>query len=214
MAKAVPRPAMEPALRAALAGEDGPADEISARVLDAAYAVICRLGAQRMTMDQVAREAGIARITVYRRFATKDDLVDQVVTREFRRYFEQFRADVARGGTVAERVVIGFVSSLRSMRGNPLIAEMMTGEREVLLQSLLAERTTLEVVRAFVADQLRREQASGGLAGEVDVDFAAELMVRISTSFLVTPSDLIDVEDEAALRRVAEQVLLPLLGLS
>jgi AcrR family transcriptional regulator len=214
MAKAAARSGAEPLLLAALSAEDPErVDAIASRVLDAAYAVIERQGAQRMTMEEVAREAGISRITVYRRFATKDALVEQVVTREFRRYFAQFRADVARGRSAEERVVIGFMSSLRTMRDNPLIGGLMSGERGVLLTSLLAESATLDVVRGFVAQQLRREQAAGQVDARVDPDFVAEIMVRLTTSFLVTPSSLVDVEDEAALRRVAEQALIPLLHL-
>nr|MDT0664452.1 helix-turn-helix domain-containing protein [Micromonospora sp. DSM 115978] len=66
------------------------ADETRARILDAAYEQFCRTGIQRSTMEDVARRAGVSRITVYRRFATKDVLVEHVVRREFRRYFDQF----------------------------------------------------------------------------------------------------------------------------
>lgn len=199
-------------LLSALSADAPAVDAIGVRVLDAAYAVICRVGAQRMTMDEVAREAGVSRITVYRRFATKDALVEQVVAREFRRYFDLFRADIARGETAAERVVLGFVSSLRTMRGNPLIAGLMTGERGLFLTSLLAEGATLDAVRGFVAQQLRREQRAGAISADVEPDLVAEIMVRLTTSFLVTPSTLIDVEDEAALRLVAERALVPLLS--
>lgn len=96
---------MEPALSALLSsGEEslleraysdavGRADEVDearARILDAAYDQFCRLGIQRSTMEDVARRAGVSRITVYRRFTTKDALVEQVVRREFRRYFDRF----------------------------------------------------------------------------------------------------------------------------
>ncbi|HWU20679.1 MAG TPA: helix-turn-helix domain-containing protein [Nocardioides sp.] len=198
-------------LLSALSGDVPEVDAIGTRILDAAYAVICRVGAQRMTMEEVARTAGISRITVYRRFAGKDALVEQVITREFRRYFDQFRADVAHGRTAGDRVVLGFVSSLRTMRDNPVIGGLMSGERGLFLTSLLAEGATLDAVRGFVAQQLRREQQAGHISSEVDPDLVAEIMVRLTTSFLVTPSTLVDVDDEAALRRVAEQALVPLL---
>lgn len=83
-------------------------DETSARLLDAAYEQFCRMGIKRSTMTDVARQAGVSRITVYRRFATKDQLVEQVVRREFRRYFDRFIEDVRDAETVADRVVLGF----------------------------------------------------------------------------------------------------------
>ena len=73
---------------AAERADDG--DEITTRVLDGAYEQFCRMGIRRSTMEDVARRAGVSRITVYRRFATKDALVEQVVRREFHRYFDQF----------------------------------------------------------------------------------------------------------------------------
>ncbi|MFK4155523.1 TetR/AcrR family transcriptional regulator [Streptomyces fungicidicus] len=65
-------------------------DEMSARLLDAAYEQFRRMGVKRSTMTDVARLAGVSRITVHRRFATKDELVEQVVRREFRRYCGRF----------------------------------------------------------------------------------------------------------------------------
>ena len=62
-------------------------DEVTERLLDAAPDQFCRMGIRRSTMEDVARRAGVSRITAYRRFATKDALVEQVVRREFRRYF-------------------------------------------------------------------------------------------------------------------------------
>ncbi|WAZ19229.1 hypothetical protein STRCI_000264 [Streptomyces cinnabarinus] len=55
----------------------------------------------------VARLARVSRITVYRRLATKEVLVEQVVRREFRRHFEQFTVEIQDAATVAHRVVVG-----------------------------------------------------------------------------------------------------------
>jgi TetR/AcrR family transcriptional regulator, repressor for uid operon len=187
-------------------------DELRARILDAAYGQFCRMGIQRSTMEDVARRAGVSRITVYRRFATKDVLVEHVVRREFRRYFDQFLVDIEQAETVADRVVLGFVSSLRAIRGNPLIGGLMDIEPDLLVASMVGDGgQTLATVRQFVAGQLRREQHAGTVSPDLDTDLAAELMVRVSASFLVIPSHVVDVDDDEQLAAVARRFLVPML---
>jgi AcrR family transcriptional regulator len=187
-------------------------DETRARVLDAAYEQFRRMGIQRSTMEDVARRAGVSRITVYRRFATKDALVEQVVRREFRRYFDQFLVDIKNAETAADRVVLGFVSSLRAIRGNPLIGGLIAAEPDLLVSSLINDGgRTLVIVRQFVAVQLRQEQRAGNVSSELDIDFVAEMMVRVSGSFLTIPSRLIDLDDDEQLAAAARRFLVPML---
>ncbi|MCW8103062.1 TetR/AcrR family transcriptional regulator [Streptomyces tauricus] len=188
-------------------------DETSARLLDAAYEQFCRMGIKRSTMTDVARQAGVSRITVYRRFATKDQLVEQVVRREFRRYFDRFIEDVRDAETVADRVVLGFASSLRAVRRNPLIGGLIAAEPDALVPSMTSdEGRTLSVVQQFVASRLRQEQSVGNLSGDVDVDMLAEMMVRVSASFLIIPSHVLDLDDQEQVRAAARQFLVPMLG--
>ncbi|WP_407674916.1 TetR/AcrR family transcriptional regulator [Nonomuraea fuscirosea] len=190
----------------------GDTDELRARILDAAYEQFCRMGIRRSTMEDVARRAKVSRITVYRRFATKDALVEHVVRREFRRYFDRFLIDIERAGTAADRVVLGFVSSLRAIRSNPLIGGLITAEPDLLVPSMIADGgQTLATVRQFVAGQLRHEQRAGHVSADLDTDLVAEMMVRISASFLATPSHVIDLDDDAQLAAVARQFLVPML---
>lgn len=190
-----------------------PADDVSVRLLDAAYEQFCRMGIKRSTMADVARLAGVSRITVYRRFATKETLVEHVVRREFRRYFDQFTREIQNAETVSDRVVLGFVSSLRAIRHNRLIGGLMAVEPDALTLSTAGDGgRTLAVVQQFVAERLRQEQRAGHVAGEVDVDVVAEMMVRVSASFLVIPSQVIDVDDDERMRAVARQFLVPMLG--
>ncbi|WP_426511037.1 TetR/AcrR family transcriptional regulator [Dactylosporangium sp. McL0621] len=190
--------------------DDG--DEVTTRLLDAAYEQFCRIGIRRSTMEDVARRAGVSRITAYRRFASKDALVEHVVRREFRRYFDRFLVDIQQAATVADRVVLGFVSSLQAIRGNPLIGGLMVAEPDVLVPSMIGDGgRTMATVQRFVAGQLRREQRAGNISGAVDVEVVAELMTRLSCSFLVTPSHVIDLDNGAQLRAVARQFLVPML---
>ena len=200
------------ALTAAVAGvvDD---DETSARILDVAYELFCQIGIQRSTMEDVARRSGVSRITVYRRFATKGALVDQVIRREVRRYFDQFLIDIEHAETAADRVVLGFVSSLRAFRRNPLIGGLMAADPNALVPSTIGDGgRTLATVRAFVAGQLRREQDAGNVSSDVNVEIVAELMVRVCSSFLVIPSHIIDLDDDEQLSDVARQFLVPMLA--
>ncbi|WP_235531002.1 TetR/AcrR family transcriptional regulator [Nocardioides sp. Root614] len=189
-------------------GDDGNAD-----VLDAACELFSAHGIQRTTMDDVARRAGLSRITVYRRISSKEALVEQVVLREFRRYLDQFFLDIAHAETLEERLVCGFVSSLRSIRSNALIGGLMVAEPQALVPMLETTGRTLAVVSQFVAGQLRQEQAAGHVDPDVDIDMVAEVMVRLTTSFLLTPSDQVDLDDDEQVGDVARRYLVPMLGM-
>ncbi|MER6630252.1 helix-turn-helix domain-containing protein [Streptomyces sp. NPDC000987] len=203
---------LETAFTEAVEGADQD-DEASARLLDAAYEQFCRMGIRRSTMADVARLAGVSRITVYRRFATKDQLVEQVVRREFRRYFDRFILDIRDAETVADRVVLGFASSLRAIRRNRLIGGLMAAEPDAVVPSMTGDGgRTLSVVQQFVASRLGQEQRAGNVSPGVDVDLVAEMMVRVSASFLVIPSHVIDLDDEEQVRAVARRFLVPMLG--
>jgi AcrR family transcriptional regulator len=187
-------------------------DETRARVLDAAYEQFSRMGVQRSTMEDVARRAGVSRITVYRRFVTKDALVEQVVRREFRRYFDQFLVDIEQAETAADRVVLGFVSSLRAIRRNPLIGGLIAAEPDLVVPTMISDGgRTVATVREFVAGQLRREQLAGTVAQGLDIDHVAEMMVRITASFLAIPSRLVDLDDDEQLAALARRFLVPML---
>jgi AcrR family transcriptional regulator len=59
-----------------LAGETLPADaDARTRVLETAYSLFSRHGIQRIGIDRIIAEAGVAKMTLYRHFPSKDELV-------------------------------------------------------------------------------------------------------------------------------------------
>jgi AcrR family transcriptional regulator len=212
MALSSTRTLLERAYTDAVKRTDDVDDNTRTRLLDAAYEQFCRTGIQRSSMEDVARRANLSRITVYRRFATKDALVEQVIFREFRRYFEQFLTDITHAETAAERVVLGFTSSLRAIRGNPMIGGLIDAEPNLIAASMIGDDGRMvAAVRQFVAGQLRREQTAGNVSKNLDTDLVAEMMVRISASFLAIPSDIVDLDDHEQLSALAWQFLVPML---
>lgn len=60
-------------------------EKISVRLLDAARAAFCRHGMAGASMDRIAAEAGVTKHTIYRRYSSKDDLLEAVVEQELQR---------------------------------------------------------------------------------------------------------------------------------
>ena len=187
-------------------------DATRTRILDAAYELFCTRGIRHSSMEGVARRAKLARITVYRKFETKDALVDEVVLREFQRYFARFAEEVRDCETAADRVVVAFVSALRAFGDNPLLGSLLENEPDSVIGSLIGkDGQMIATVRRFVAGRLAAEQRAGQVHPELDVDLAAEMFVRISASFLTIPTDVADLSDDADLARIARQFLVPML---
>src|SRR5438445_8760549 len=59
------------------ARKDPEADRL---ILETAHRLLRELGYDRLTMDAVAREAGVARTTLYRRYRDKADLVSAAIS--------------------------------------------------------------------------------------------------------------------------------------
>src|SRR5436309_7734606 len=74
------------------------------RVLDAALACVARVGVAKTTLDDVAREAGCARATVYRCFPGRQALFRALVEREARRLGERATAAAAATDTIGDAV--------------------------------------------------------------------------------------------------------------
>ncbi|MGB6124691.1 MAG: helix-turn-helix domain-containing protein [Gordonia sp. (in: high G+C Gram-positive bacteria)] len=202
------------AMRQVTEGGLEPVDATREKLLDAAYEQFCETGVARASMEEVARRAGTARITIYRKFDTKDALVDAVMLREFQRYFGEYLQGMAAASTAADRVVMAFVTSLRTIGGNRLIRKLLETE-PAMVPGVVGggDGRTLAAVRDFVAHQILREQGAGNIPARVRTIPAADLLVRIAGSFLTTPSDLVDYDDEADLTDFAREFLLPILGL-
>ncbi|WP_040697921.1 helix-turn-helix domain-containing protein, partial [Nocardia vinacea] len=71
---------MKTASKAPLSRDD--AADPETRILDAALVQFSKVGVKKTTIEDVARQAGVDRVTVYRRVGSRDDLVQAVISRE------------------------------------------------------------------------------------------------------------------------------------
>lgn len=60
--------------------------DLADRILDAAGRIVLRMGARKMSLSDVAALAGVSRPTIYRYFASKEDLIDALGKQQRRRF--------------------------------------------------------------------------------------------------------------------------------
>lgn len=198
-------------LQQALAADALRGDEATERILDAALAAFVDFGLRRTTMEDIAGRLGISRVTIYRRFSSKEALIDAVLMREAQRFFQDLDGAVARYESTDERLAEGFAFTLDFLRGHALLNRILTTEPEALLPHLTVEAAPiLAAARGFVAERLGREVEQGRLP-PLDAEIAAELLVRLVLSFLLTPESSATLDGHGQARRFARRYLAPAL---
>jgi AcrR family transcriptional regulator len=73
-------------------------------ILDATDRLLGRLGYQKTTIDDLAREAGVARRTVYLHFASKEEIFLASIDRVVDRLLGELRSIAASGGSCEDRL--------------------------------------------------------------------------------------------------------------
>jgi AcrR family transcriptional regulator len=189
-----------------------PSDPLSERILDAALALSAASGIRHLTMDDVAAGAGVGRMTVYRRFGDRLRLIDALAVREARRCLATLDAASRPDAPIADQIAEGFVTSLRIAREHPLLNRLARVEPDAVLAALLEDGGAIfAMARAFLAERLRAAQRDGVL-GPLDVDVAAELLVRLMLSFVLIQESVLPLEDEQRARELARRMIAPMLG--
>lgn len=187
-------------------------DETSTRILDAALDRFSTFGLRRTTMDDIASSAGVGRATLYRRFAGRDEIVRAVILRELWRFIAEVDERVSHIEDPRERFVESFVGTLQAARSQPLLGRLIEIEPDLLLPFLTIDAApALAVARAYLTQELARNQADGHITADADPEIVAELLVRLCQSLLLTPTGMIDPDDDAGLRDFAETYLAPAL---
>ena len=193
-----------------------PADVRREQLLDAAIAVIVRDGYDGVSIDAIAREAGVTRPVVYGIFDGLGPLLFALLDRQEARALSQLRDAVADGTSVLtapEEFLAGAASRM---------IDVITGDPETWRPILLAPRGTPEPVRARIErdrDEVRRQIAQFielGLAvrggGGVDVEVVSHAVLAVLEHFgrtLLEEPDRFDPDRLVAAIRGALGVLWP-----
>jgi AcrR family transcriptional regulator len=134
-------------------------------LLDATQACVLAVGVRRTTMTDVARRAGVSRMTLYRRYADVTSLMQGLMTREFTQIIGEVDAEVAGLASARERVVEAAVLGVERLTRHPLFLRIVDVDPELLLPYLTTRRGAFQraVVGVFEA-RLADGVAEGSIA--------------------------------------------------
>ena len=184
-------------------------DETSQRVLDAALELAAASGLRHLTMDDVARRAGVGRMTVYRRFGDRARLLDTLAVRECRRCLAQIAGSLNPEDPIDERIASLAVATLKVIREHPMLERLARVEPEALLSELTRDASAVfRLVREFLIAQVVQAQRAGELV-EGDPAMLAELSLRLGASFVLMPDSVLPLSDDRAAHEAFRALIAP-----
>jgi AcrR family transcriptional regulator len=180
------------------------------RLLEATYRCVERFGLGKTTIDDIVKESGVSRATIYRQFGGgRDELLLETVGWELANYFNRLADQVRDAPSLAVLLQQGLTYAHRSTTDHAVLRKIMDTEPERLLPLLTTESAkTLPFIADFLMPYLRREAEAGRLRPGVDIDRAAEYLARSILSLIGAPGRW-DLDDPD---QVADLVEVELLG--
>jgi AcrR family transcriptional regulator len=153
-------------------------------VLAAARASVLDVGLRRTTLAEVARRAGVSRMTVYRQYGDLGSLVSALLTAELLALIDAAQEEVAGLPTARERLVEAGVLVVERLASHPLWCRVLDLDPELLLPLVVdrfgsTQRAAIEYVAAQVAEGQRDGSVRAG-----DPQLTATCLLLTAQSFV------------------------------
>ena len=160
--------------------------------LDAARACILDVGWRRTTLTEVARRAGVSRMTIYRTWPDMPQLLGDLMTREWSGVVETAVAGQDPELSAVDRLVGGIAGTVRALRDNELFVRIIELDPELILPYLLSRRgRSQDLILALTEEAI----AEGQAAGEVrkgDPTAMARALVLTTHGFVISAHTMVD----------------------
>lgn len=176
------------------------------RILDAARACCLRWGIQKVTVDDIAQEAGVSRATLYRVFpGGREVLFDAMRDRRIRRFLHELDAHLAAAEDL-DTLVAGLISHALLQMNSDTQLQLALASQPGDVARGLSVSTMPNIVRlasAALGPRLRP------FVGEERSAELAEVISRVVVSYFLAPSTLVDLTDPAQALVFARRYVTP-----
>jgi AcrR family transcriptional regulator len=189
----------------------GEVDETAqTRVLDAALTCLGRWGVAKTTVDDIARESGVSRASIYRHFVGgKAAIIAELSQRETALCVDAICSAMWAADTLVDAIVAGAHASATLTLEHPIIRQIVEHDRDRLMGYLAFDRID-PVLAAGVGIC---SPALARFLSPAEASEACEWIARFALSFTLQPgsADLLDI---ASIRRFVETYLPPGLNIA
>jgi AcrR family transcriptional regulator len=180
-------------------------DDTRQRIVEAAYACVARHGVAKTTVEDVAREAGMSRATVYRTFpGGRDEVINATVAWATIDFFGRLYERIRGAASLEEVMERGIMFAHRSIVEHEVLQRVMQTEPDKLLPILTVESIR---IREGIASVLSPYLEERGLAAGVDLHDAADFLARMVLSYISAPGRW-DLDDPDQVARLVRSELL------
>ncbi|MFI8206531.1 TetR/AcrR family transcriptional regulator [Streptomyces sp. NPDC085937] len=196
---------------------NGSAGSDNDAVLDAVRDCVLAVGVRRTTLTDVARRAGVSRMTLYRRWPDVRSLVGDLMTREWIAVATGAMPGRRPDVSARELLTQGLVDAVRDFVAHPLFQKILDVDPELLLPYVLDRRgASQEALLELLAGVLREGHADGSVR-TAHVERQARAVLLVVQSFTLSLRTMTDEDDPelsaeaflAELRSVLERTLTP-----
>ena len=188
-------------------------DGTGERILAGAEQCMARLGVSRLSMTDVATQAGVSRGAVYLHFADRRTLIDAVLTRAANRFVASSADSVGRRRTLVGQVAEA-AAFIREHLGDNVLTLRLPADEESLFATLLTSRLErlVEEWVDFWLPYLADAEQRGEIRTGVDHRQAAEWIVRMMLSFAIMPAVSFDADRPEHVRTFVRSFIVDGLG--
>jgi AcrR family transcriptional regulator len=186
--------------------------EVPAAILDATRAAVLAVGVRRTTLTDVARRAGVSRMTVYRLVPDVNTLILEVMTRDLGAVLLAAEHAARRRRSARARLVAIVVGVCTRLPREPLLRRILDVDPELLLP-YLTDRWG--ATQRLAVGHVRRLVAEGHADGSIrrgDAETLASMLVLLSTPYVVSRGLLSGFDSAtvtAELERLVDRWLAP-----
>ncbi len=176
------------------------------RLVDAMLDCVARQGLAKTTLDDVARQAGCSRATLYRVFpGGKDALFAAAVDTEVARLFSSLAVAMGQAADLADALVVGISGAAECIEGHQALSYLLQHEPELVLEriSFAGMDQILDGASSLLSPFLARWLDPG------EASRIAEWATRIVVSYLVCPREDLHLSDPRDARRIVNTFVLP-----
>lgn len=154
-------------------------------ILEAALESLIERGIEATSIDQVARDAGVARTTVYRRYPDKNQLLIAAITRSH----EQLPLDPAPAEPTVEDMINAFAIALADQRGRKLARRMSSSLRDHPDLERAYRAASIQAREDAIRDVITRAHRAGRFPTDHDPAVIQVLLMGSITFHLLSYDD-------------------------